>query len=263
MVSFSLSIYFLHHCNSFNFIEENLLVPKEKLKELFYEIGIENLNRTGWYEQQFLKMAYSRICNNEFYLIWDSDTFPIKPVNMFENSNPIFDMKKEHHSPYFTTLSRLIPDLQYSKMSYISEHMLVKTEYMKKLLNEIENNNNLPGNLFWEKIILSIDKNDILLSGFSEFETYGSYVDNRFPNVYKHRNWYSKRDAARFFGNIDNMEEKDFTWLSKDYDALSFENWDDYHEKILELSNKSEIRRKISPKRFFKYYKRIIKNKNI
>ena len=86
----SLEIYFLHHCNSFNFMEENLLVPKEKLKELFYEIGIENLNRTGWYEQQFLKMAYSRICNNEFYLIWDSDTFPIKPVNMFENSNPIF-----------------------------------------------------------------------------------------------------------------------------------------------------------------------------
>ena len=148
-------------------------------------------------------------------------------------------------------------------MSYVSEHMIVKTEYMKKLLNEIENNNNLPGNLFWEKIILSIDKNDILLSGFSEFETYGSYVDNRFPNVYKHRNWYSKRDAARFFGNIDNLEEKDFTWLSKDYDALSFENWDDYNEKILELSNKSEIQRKISPKRFFKYYKRIIKNKYI
>lgn len=163
--------YFIKN-NSFIFIEENLLVPKQKLKNLFSEIGIEKLNRIGWYEQQFLKMAYSRICKNEYYLIWDSDTFPIKPVNMFKNNHPIFDMKKEYNSAYFITLSRLIPNLRFSKMSYISEHMIIKTEYMKILLNEIESNGNIPGNLFWEKIIFSIDKNEIILSGFSEFEIF-------------------------------------------------------------------------------------------
>jgi hypothetical protein len=249
--------------NSLIFIDENLLVPKKELKNLFFELGIEKLNRVGWYEQQFLKMAYSRICKNEYYLIWDSDTFPIKPVNMFENNHPIFDMIKEYNSAYFVTLSRLIPNLRFSTMSYISEHMIIKTEYMKNLLNEIESNSNIPGNLFWEKIIFSIDKNQIALSGFSEFETYGSYVDTRFPKIYRHRKWYSKRDASVFFGNIENVNENDLIWLSKDYDAISFENWNKFNKQYLEYVKNEKIQRKVRPKRFFKFFNRIKKNKNI
>ena len=245
--------------NSFILIEENLLVPKKKLKNLFSEIGIEKLDRVGWYEQQFLKMAYSRICKNEYYLIWDSDTFPIKEVYMFENNHPIFDMKKEYNSAYFITLSRLIPNLRFSKMSYISEHMIIKTEYMKNLLNEIESNSNIPGNLFWEKIIFSIDKNQIIFSGFSEFETYGSYVDTKFPNFYKHRKWYSKREATEFFGNIENVNENSLIWLSKDYNAISFENWNIFDKENLKFATNQEIQNKIRPKRFFKFFHRIKK----
>jgi len=233
--------------NSFILIEENLLVPKKKLTNLFLRLGIEKLNRVGWYEQQFLKMAYSRICKKEYYLIWDSDTYPIRPVNMFKNGHPIFDMKKEYNSAYFITLSRLIPNLQLSKMSYISEHMIIKTEYMKNLLNEIESNSNIPGNSFWEKIIYSIDKNEIIFSGFSEFETYGSYVDTRYPNFYRHRKWYSVRNAADFFGNIENVKENDLIWLSKDYNAISFEKWYKFDKQNLEFASNEEIQSKMTP----------------
>ena len=111
------------------------------------------------------------------------------------------------------------------KYSYISEHMLIKTEYMKTLWDIIESNNNWPGKNYWEKIILSIDKEVILNSGFSEFETYVTFIDNYFPNAYKHRMWFSRRDMTKYVGSIYNLSEKDLKWLSKDYNAITFEYW--------------------------------------
>ena len=42
-------------------------------------------------------MSYSRICQKEYYLLWDSDTIPIKPIKMFEKRNPIFDMQNDYY----------------------------------------------------------------------------------------------------------------------------------------------------------------------
>lgn len=245
--------------NSINIINEDHLLPKENIINIFIKMGINNTERAGWYEQQFLKMSYSKISENEYYLLWDSDTFPTKPVKMFENGFPIFDLKKEFNSPYFTLLNRLIPNLNFSKYSYISEHMIIKTEFMTKLIETIENNKNIPGTSFWEKILLSIDKDVIINSGFSEFETYGSFVDNFYKNFYKHRKWSSKRDMVRYFNNIDNLSNNDLQWLSKDYNALTFEKWDIFDSKNLIFITKYNPKKKCRPKRFFKYYSRIIK----
>ena len=56
---------------------------------------------------------------------------------MFDNNNSIFDMKKEHRSPFFNPLNRLIHEYYFSKYSDISEHLLIKTEYMKTPLDII------------------------------------------------------------------------------------------------------------------------------
>ena len=143
--------YFIH-------MNEDQLLPKEDLVNFFLNLGMDDMSRTGWYEQQFIKMEYSRICKKDYYLLWDSDTIPIRNINMFDNNKPIFDMRKEHHSPYFNSLNRLIHDLHFSKFSYISEHMLIKTEYMKNLLDIIENNTNLPGKKYWEKLFYQLIK---------------------------------------------------------------------------------------------------------
>ena len=102
-------------------------------------------------------MAYTRICKTKYYLIWDVDTITITHTQMFEKSHPFFDMKYEYHVPYFNIINRLIQGLKYSISSYISEHMIIKTEFMKDLLYNIEINSNIQGKLFWEKIILSTD----------------------------------------------------------------------------------------------------------
>ena len=203
--------------SSISFIPEDYLVPKRNINEYLMKMRNISTNRDGWYEQQFLKMAYSSICKKDYYLIWDVDTIPIKSIQMFKNNHPFFDMKTEHHIPYFKTIEKLIPGMRFKDKSYISEHMMIQTEFMKDLLIKIELNDKLPGNSFWEKILMSIDVQDIYLSGFSEYEIYGTYVDSKYPYTYRHRNWFSLREANKYFGNSENLNKDDINWLSRYY----------------------------------------------
>lgn len=247
--------------NSISFINEDTLVQKEKINEFLWKMRSISTRRVGWYEQQFLKMAYSKICRKEYYLVWDFDTIPIKSIKMFENGHPFFDMKSAHHIPYFTTIERLIPGLIFSNQTYISEHMMIRTEFMKNLIDAIESNSKIPGKLFWEKILMAIDIKDIGKSGFSEFEIYGSFVDTKYPKFYYHRNWYSKRDTVTFFNNSENLDEDDINWLSQEYHALTFEKWRKYKFKKenLEIVKDSEFRKLYKPNLFFKNFNKIVR----
>ena len=125
------------------YIDEDTLIPKDGINKVLKEKKFITTIRDNWYKQQFLKMAYAKIGKKEYYLIWDVDTIPIRYNTMFEKNHPFFDMKYEHHIPYFNTLDRLIPGLKYSNSSYISEHMMIKKELMNKLLDCIEINSNI------------------------------------------------------------------------------------------------------------------------
>ena len=244
---------------SISFIQEDSLVPKQKINEFLLKMRNISTDRDGWYEQQFLKMAYSIICKKDYYLIWDVDTIPIKPFKIFKKNRPFFDMKTEHHTPYFNTIEKLIPGLKFRGKSYISEHMIIKTEFMKNLLEHIELNNNLPGKLFWEKILMSIDTQDINFSGFSEYETYGSYVDSKYPYTYRHRNWFSLREANTYFGNSENLNKDDLKWLSKSFQALSFEKFSKFDVNYLDIVKNPKIKKLYKSNFVFNHFKKIFK----
>lgn len=206
------------------FINEKTLIDVDKIKKLIEDKNKNATQRSGWYIQQFLKMNYCQICKQKYYLIWDSDTIPIKKVNMFsDDGTPYFNVKTEYHPPYFTTMQRLIPELsKKNNYSFISEHMLINTKIMKNLIKRIENNINITGEYWFEKIINSIDIKDIPFSGFSEFETYGTFVNEFYNNSYKIRSWKSLRNGKDFYN------PKLFTYqkakiCSKNYEAISFE----------------------------------------
>jgi hypothetical protein len=64
--------------------------------------------RSGWYFQQFLKMAYAYKCQCGHYLIWDSDTIPLNKIIFWDNNGKcLFTMKTEYHIPYFKTIKKL------------------------------------------------------------------------------------------------------------------------------------------------------------
>jgi hypothetical protein len=71
------------------FCDEDNLVENLTLNTIRYLMktvaGTDN--RSGWYFQQFLKIAYATKSRTQYYLIWDSDTIPLTYINFFECIN--------------------------------------------------------------------------------------------------------------------------------------------------------------------------------
>lgn len=83
------------------FINEDELLTGMTYHSLMEIVGKRDkdaVKRTGWYLQQFLKMAYAILCPDEYYLSWDADTIPLKTILMFDEvGKPYFDMKEEYY----------------------------------------------------------------------------------------------------------------------------------------------------------------------
>ena len=238
------------------FVNENDLLSFEAVKESYLrrleEIELilgkpEKTSRVGWYYQQFLKMEYSHHCNEEYYLCWDADTIPLHPINMFnENGVPFLDIKPEYNPSYFETLKNLFGFEKVIEQSFISEHMLIKKSIMNELLDEIIKLD-LNGIRFYDKIFSAINKP---YNGFSEFETYGTYVAYRHTSDYRLRQWKSMRNTGFMINRID-LTEDDIDWLATGFDAASFERYHETYPVLTKLFRNPEYRKKIRSDIFY------------
>ena len=77
--------------NKVGFIDENSLISFDDVhacmtKRMEVLLNGQELPRgvTGWYFQQFLKIQYALLCEDEYYMVWDGDTIPCKEVVMFQ-----------------------------------------------------------------------------------------------------------------------------------------------------------------------------------
>ena len=169
-----------------------------------------------------------------------------------EAGTPYLDLKHEYNELYFTTMGKLIPGLKkFIEPSFISEHMLFKCDIMKRLIAKIEANDAIPGSRFYEKIINCIPLEDIQGNGFSEFETYGSFVCLTSPMTYKLREWFSFRLAGEFF-DPETISDDDYEWLGRDFDAISFEKGMSVREDHKNLFDNKEYQSKLSARQMLK-----------
>lgn len=206
---------------------------------------------TGWYYQQFIKMAYASFCENQWYMTWDGDTIPCKNISMFHTDSglPYFDYKSEYHAHYFDTLKLILPGISKAiGNSFISEHMLFHKDYMSEIISRIEANNIISGKYFWEKILNAIKPDVIQDAAFSEFETYGSYVSTCHIGSYRLREWHSFRYGGLYF-DPTTITEDDFTWLGKDFFAISFEKNQSVRDDLKNLFNNKEYQQKLSARK--------------
>lgn len=182
-------------------------------------------HRAGWFYQQFLKMAYSQICENEYYLLWDADTVPLHEIYYFENGTiPCFITKREYYSGYFETIRRLFEGRVgrvNPQISYIAENMMIHKGYMQEILEEIQTNKTLQGDTFYEKILDAVPQSIVSYTGFSEFETYGNYMETLHPGVYKQKKLRTQRLGSFLLGTTPSREQLE--WVAQDYDIISFE----------------------------------------
>lgn len=228
-----------------SFIDENELLNtnevSEYFKRRFLKIGIEVEGFPGWYYQQFLKIKYATVCDDEYYLVWDSDTIPLKKAVFFDEENhPYFNIKNEYIPNYFVTIRNLFDGQEKvlsTEDSFVAEHMVISTQYMRQMISDIEKST-FPGTHFYEKIIEAIENP---LRGFSEFETFGTYMMAKYPDVYKLKRWKSLR-AGAFFYKIEDLTKEEMEWLGKDFDAITFESYNEYREELAALFHDEEFR---------------------
>ncbi len=208
--------------------ENNLIVGMNvlHLKKLFTELGRTKMG-VGWYYQQFLKIAFalSNYCDTDFYLSWDSDTLPLRKMSFFdEYGKPYFTMKTEHHAPYFVAIERLFGITKTNSRSYIAENMLFNKKIMTELINCIDSNSQLEGNTWYEKIVYAIEPESVSPMGFSEFETYGNFCFNYYPDFYVERTLPSLRSGGLIQGRF--VSDRILKQLSFDQVTVSFEIYD-------------------------------------
>ncbi|MCR4923729.1 MAG: hypothetical protein K5931_06930 [Lachnospiraceae bacterium] len=238
------------------FLDEEELVSYDKMvkavEDHLAEKGykIDKSSRLGCYYQQFLKMKYSEICQDEYYMTWDIDTIPLRKKEIFdEKGHPYFDMKNEYQPGYFKTIEKLLGLKKMINKSFISEHMVFKKEYMKEIIDIIMKYP-VKGESFYEKIMYSIDLDNLKL-GFSEFESYGTYVGMKHPESYKLREWYSLRKGG-FFTTSDKLDEATKSWLAGSFDAITFEAYNSINPELEEMFNNDEYRNGLSAMEFYK-----------
>ena len=170
-------------CNDVFILNEDELIDGLTFKNIEKKINSiagANIGRTGWYFQQLLKLAFAQTnyCD-KYYLTWDADTLPLSHISFFKEGKPLFTLKKEYNKPYFDTIKRLLGIEKQVQASFIAEHMLLSKELVYKLISSIEKTN-IQGNNWIEKILYACE--DLRLSAFSEFETYGNFVIANYPN---------------------------------------------------------------------------------
>lgn len=156
--------------------------------------------RAGWYLQQFLKLAAAAEPGAAWRLVWDGDTLPLRPLRLFSEGStpqPLLAPREDRHEPYFRTIERLLGSGEFAPHSFIHEHLLMRSDLVVRLLDGISAG--AVGS--WpQRVLAAIDDHDLVPSGFSEFETYGTFVHRLDPAHYGLRLLRSTREAMVVLG---------------------------------------------------------------
>ncbi len=247
------------------FIDEDSILEgmtKKKIEDIIESIsGVRK--RVGWYFQQFIKLAWSKRCKDDYYVVIDSDTIPLNPIQFIEDGKYLFTQKIEYNKAYFDTIDTLFGEelKRPGDYSFIAENMIFDCKIVGSLLELIMKNSNA-GTTFYEKILYSVDPAEILGSGFSEFETYGCYISQFYPERVQMRKLRTSREAVYVMGS--NPDEKMLQWAKKDYDIISLEV-NEYSSFLTQLTKHAWFRkifrmRSVSNcrKRLRSFYRRIL-----
>ena len=215
----SIDAFKLNTDKKFNVVSENSILNIFDINKLKRTINSERYN---WYLQQFIKLELlSRLVLNENAIIWDADTIPLKKIRFFDEDNaPIFYSSNEYHLPYFKLIKKLLGFDKIITKSFIAQCFPVTHNISKHLFQEIEKFNSKP---WFDALLDCIDSNEN--SGFSEYETLGTFISHKYPHLLK----WNKKFWSRYGYSVlreNNIKFKEIDKISLDhlnFDFLSFE----------------------------------------
>ena len=180
--------------------------------------------RAGWYLQQILKIAVANNLDdkNGYSLIWDADTVPLKHIDFLSSEKLQFFMGYEFHQPYFSTIKKLIGLEKLIEQSFIAQCMPFQHHWINEFTKSIEDRHQEP----WANAIMDCsDLNNI--SGFSEYESIGTFVKRNFPEKMLINNGRWERRGTQLFKskNLSFSFLDLFASVNPDWHYISFEGW--------------------------------------
>ena len=208
-------------------VSENEFIPGMTIAELRKIVRPHFPQAAGWYFQQFLKLQFAFLEQaDDYYLIWDADTVPLRPLQFFDNDGRmLLTRAAEHHPAYFDTYQRLFGEPPNREFSFIAQHMVVQKSLAREMLERIQRRSVGGRNWAWS-IMENLPENGDNL--FSEYETYGHYVKNHHPDRVRfvERAWL-REGTHHTHGWVP--RSKDLEQLGREYDYAAFEraseNW--------------------------------------
>jgi hypothetical protein len=207
------------------------ILPQEGLGEEFSDrlfeaiTEKENVSRYGWYLQQFYKIQALIESQSKYVAIWDADCVPTRDVSLMDSvGNPIYmNASKEFHAPYFENIQRLLGMNRIQNQTFVIPGFPMKKEWVDEFISFVEVKFNAP----WHKAI--IECTDLSLpSGFSETETLGTWVVNKYPNQWSSNEGTWERYGQSRFGYAKKFtpEKIEKIGVRSKIDIITFENWD-------------------------------------
>lgn len=167
------------------FVDENSIIPNFSKSDICY--FVDNNDRSGWLYQQIIKLSADIISDKNHILVMDSDTIFNRPVKYIHKGKNIINISDEHYETYYRVYRQLLNEDVVSKESFVSHTMLFERQVLIELKKKLEQ---LHHDKWFNVILNNVDYKDI--SGFSEYETYGNYILNHYPEKIKIEYWFNK-----------------------------------------------------------------------
>jgi hypothetical protein len=215
----------------FDVLGESLIVG-EIIPELRSRVLKVNPDRLGWYLQQFIKLKFVMDhAEGERFLIWDADTVPLKKLEFFDcEGKPKYFTGTDFHEPYFSFIGRLLTMNKVCEFSFIAQNFPVTRSQLSSFRSTVEKKHS---STWWRALLNLIDFREN--SGFSEYETLGTYISNVEGPITNLQTepWHRSGWSFIWFRNISHASS---IGLRKGYSFFAFEAYD-FSNKIVTLGN--------------------------
>ncbi len=167
--------FLLTRCARHQVIAEEEILPEWSLRRIQAMLR-RYPERAGWYLQQFLKLGFGAAAAVPRYVVWDADTVMLARPTLTHRGRVVMSASREFHRPYFRTFERLFGRRRVLSRSVISQYMLMETAVVSEMQDEIEHRHRQG----WIEAILE-GLPGCSPSEFSEYETYGNFLESRHP----------------------------------------------------------------------------------
>lgn len=178
------------------------------------------LKRKGWYVQQYIKL-FQQVTSDHF-LVVDSDILFNKKIEIITDYKPNFFFgRDQYNEAYFRFMKRILNLDKVYNFSFINEIMYFKREYIDFMLHILK----MDSNQFFDKSvdILNDMNHD---AGLSEYELYGNFVTEYFPESYNYKKINTYLGGKRGVWSDQEVENYKNSHRNSNYDIVSMHSWD-------------------------------------